>query len=73
MYFYGDKVLNFLPDIGHLDFLEKAAAEGDFVIVGLHTDNVSTGYIWYTLQDYQSSNLNMNTKYSHKHNMLNLI
>ncbi|KAJ8317929.1 hypothetical protein KUTeg_003020 [Tegillarca granosa] len=25
--------------IGHLDFLEKAAAEGDFVIVGLHTDN----------------------------------
>lgn len=24
--------------VGHCDFLEKAAAEGDFVIVGLHTD-----------------------------------
>lgn len=24
--------------IGHLDFLEKAKQEGDFVIVGLHTD-----------------------------------
>lgn len=27
--------------LGHLDFLEKAKAEGDFVIVGLHTDPVS--------------------------------
>ena len=24
--------------VGHLDFLEKARAEGDFLIVGLHTD-----------------------------------
>ena len=28
-------------DVGHLDFLEKAAAKGDFLIVGLHTDPVS--------------------------------
>ena len=27
--------------MGLLDFLEKVAAEGDFVIVGLHTDPVS--------------------------------
>jgi len=24
--------------VGHVDFLEKVAQEGDFVIVGLHTD-----------------------------------
>lgn len=24
--------------VGHLDFLEKARKEGDFLIVGLHTD-----------------------------------
>lgn len=30
--------------IGHLDFLEKAAAEGDFLIVGLHTDPVVNRY-----------------------------
>ena len=24
--------------MGHLDFLEKARQEGDFLIVGLHTD-----------------------------------
>jgi hypothetical protein len=27
--------------VGLLDFLEKVAAEGDFIIVGLHTDPVS--------------------------------
>lgn len=27
-------------DIGHLDFLEKARANGDFLIVGLHSDSV---------------------------------
>lgn len=30
--------------IGHLDFLEKAKAEGDFLIVGLHTDPVVNQY-----------------------------
>merc|ERR1719208_628135 len=30
--------------IGHLDFLEKAAKEGDFLIVGLHTDPVVNRY-----------------------------
>jgi len=30
--------------IGHLDFLEKAAVEGDFLIVGLHTDPVVNQY-----------------------------
>ena len=30
--------------IGHLDFLEKAAEEGDFLIVGLHTDPVVNRY-----------------------------
>ena len=30
--------------IGHLDFLEKAANEGEFLIVGLHTDPVVNRY-----------------------------
>lgn len=30
--------------IGHLDFLQKAAKEGDFLIVGLHTDPVVNRY-----------------------------
>lgn len=30
--------------IGHLDFLEKAKEEGDFLIVGLHTDHVVNQY-----------------------------
>ena len=30
--------------IGHLDFLEKAATNGDFLIVGLHTDPVVNRY-----------------------------
>jgi len=30
--------------IGHLDFLEKAAKEGDFLIIGLHTDPVVNRY-----------------------------
>ena len=30
--------------IGHLDFLEKAASEGDFLILGLHTDPVVNRY-----------------------------
>jgi len=32
----------FALDIGHLNFLEKASLHGDFMIVGLHTDSVST-------------------------------
>ncbi|XP_041362337.1 ethanolamine-phosphate cytidylyltransferase-like isoform X2 [Gigantopelta aegis] len=30
--------------VGHLDFLEKAATHGDYVIVGLHTDNTVNRY-----------------------------
>lgn len=30
--------------VGHLDFLEKARAEGDYLIVGLHTDPVVNQY-----------------------------
>ncbi|GFT23407.1 ethanolamine-phosphate cytidylyltransferase [Nephila pilipes] len=30
--------------VGHVDFLEKAKAEGDYVIVGLHTDPVVNRY-----------------------------
>ncbi|XP_045214109.2 ethanolamine-phosphate cytidylyltransferase-like isoform X2 [Mercenaria mercenaria] len=30
--------------VGHLDFLEKAAEHGDFLIVGLHTDSVVNRY-----------------------------
>lgn len=30
--------------IGHLDFLEKASALGDYLIVGLHTDPVVNHY-----------------------------
>ncbi len=30
--------------IGHLEFLEKAAALGDYLIVGLHTDPVVNRY-----------------------------
>lgn len=32
--------------MGHVDFLEKARAEGDYVIVGLHTDPVSKAFIY---------------------------
>ncbi|KAL8603563.1 Ethanolamine-phosphate cytidylyltransferase [Nucella lapillus] len=32
------------PHVGFLDFLEKVAAEGDFVIVGLHTDPTVNRY-----------------------------
>ena len=28
------------PDIGHLNFLEKASKEGDYLIVGIHSDLV---------------------------------
>ncbi|KAI0228127.1 Ethanolamine-phosphate cytidylyltransferase [Lamellibrachia satsuma] len=31
-------------DVGHLDFLEKASREGDYLIVGLHTDQVVNRY-----------------------------
>ncbi|GIY03816.1 ethanolamine-phosphate cytidylyltransferase [Caerostris extrusa] len=31
-------------DVGHVDFLEKAKAEGDYLIVGLHTDPVVNRY-----------------------------
>lgn len=27
-------------DIGHLDFLEKVSKEGDYIIVGIHSDKV---------------------------------
>lgn len=30
--------------VGHLDFLEKAKAQGDYLIVGLHTDPVVNQY-----------------------------
>lgn len=30
--------------VGHLDFLEKAKALGDYLIVGLHTDPVVNSY-----------------------------
>ncbi|CAG0895191.1 unnamed protein product, partial [Cyprideis torosa] len=45
----GDKVVYTagafdLFHIGHLDFLEAAAREGDYVIVGLHTDPVVSSY-----------------------------
>ena len=33
--------------VGHLDFLEKARAEGDFLIVGLHTDPIVNRYKGY--------------------------
>ena len=35
-------VLNTTADVGHLDFLEKASKEGEYLIVGIHTDPVST-------------------------------
>ncbi|XP_046359444.1 ethanolamine-phosphate cytidylyltransferase-like isoform X1 [Haliotis rufescens] len=45
----GDKIVYVagaydLFHVGHLDFLEKAAAEGNFVIVGLHTDPIVNRY-----------------------------
>ncbi|XP_063244456.1 ethanolamine-phosphate cytidylyltransferase isoform X3 [Bacillus rossius redtenbacheri] len=45
----GDKIVYVsgaydLFHVGHLDFLEKARAEGDFLIVGLHTDPIVNRY-----------------------------
>uniref|UniRef100_A0A1B6CVY4 ethanolamine-phosphate cytidylyltransferase n=3 Tax=Clastoptera arizonana TaxID=38151 RepID=A0A1B6CVY4_9HEMI len=45
----GDKIVYVagafdLFHVGHLDFLEKARKEGDFLIVGLHTDPVVNRY-----------------------------
>lgn len=45
----GDKIIYVagafdLFHVGHLDFLEKAAALGDFLIVGIHTDPVVNRY-----------------------------
>ena len=42
-----------MSDVGHLDFLQKAADLGDYVIVGLHSDSVSLNlcYSCYTLTD----------------------
>ncbi|XP_046553745.1 ethanolamine-phosphate cytidylyltransferase-like isoform X2 [Haliotis rubra] len=45
----GDKIVYVsgaydLFHVGHLDFLEKAAAEGNFLIVGLHTDPIVNRY-----------------------------
>ncbi|XP_043209908.1 ethanolamine-phosphate cytidylyltransferase-like [Amphibalanus amphitrite] len=44
--------------VGHLDFLEKAAAEGDFLIVGLHTDPIVNRYKGY---NYPIMNLHERT------------
>jgi len=44
--------------VGHLDFLEKAAALGDFLIVGLHTDPVVNRYKGY---NYPIMNLHERT------------
>ncbi|PVD39410.1 hypothetical protein C0Q70_02040 [Pomacea canaliculata] len=38
----GDRIV--YSHVGHLDFLEKASEEGDFVIVGLHTDPIVNRY-----------------------------
>lgn len=48
----GDKIVYVagaydLFHVGHLDFLEKARAEGDFLIVGLHTDPIVNRYKGY--------------------------
>ncbi|KAL5017982.1 hypothetical protein ScPMuIL_003704 [Solemya velum] len=45
----GDKIVYVagafdLFNVGHLDFLQKAAAEGDYIIVGIHTDPVVNRY-----------------------------
>ncbi|KAK2188909.1 hypothetical protein NP493_120g04046 [Ridgeia piscesae] len=45
----GDKIVYVagafdLFHVGHLDFLEKASKEGDYLIVGLHTDQVVNRY-----------------------------
>lgn len=45
----GDKIVYVagafdLCHCGHVDFLEKAKAEGDYLIVGLHSDNVVNQY-----------------------------
>ena len=31
-----------MSDVGHLDFLDEARKQGDFLIVGIHTDPVSS-------------------------------
>ena len=45
----GDKIVYVagafdLFHVGHLDFLERARKEGDFLIVGLHTDPIVNRY-----------------------------
>jgi hypothetical protein len=42
--------LSTLLDVGHLDFLEKARKQGDYLIVGIHTDPVSFAiFSWFSL------------------------
>lgn len=43
--------------VGHVDFLERVKQEGDFIIVGLHTDSVVNRYKgWFsTLNNYNDN------------------
>jgi bifunctional ADP-heptose synthase (sugar kinase/adenylyltransferase) len=40
---YCELFLNDCQDAGHVDFLEEAAKQGDYLIVGVHTDQVGPG------------------------------
>ena len=41
LYFVLLLLYSLTSDVGHLDFLEKVSKEGDYLIVGIHTDSVS--------------------------------
>jgi len=38
-----------IQDVGHLDFLEKARKQGDYLIVGMHSDPVCYGFLKWTV------------------------